>query len=429
MHPPERSEVEFNRLLDERRITAVFQPVVELDSGQVVGYEALARGPAGSSLSRPAALFEHAYRVGRADELDWVCRAAAFRGALAASLPQNTRLLVNVEPLSLRTPCPPDLVKVIAAGSRRFCVVLELTERALANDPAAVLPAVQDARREGTGIALDDVGAVPASLAMMPLLQPDLIKLDLSLVQSRSGPVQAQIVNAVLAEAERTGATILAEGIESPAHARTARSMGAELGQGWHYGVAVTDPAAPSRTAPRGVPRFDLDSARHKTPFEIITKSRPAHPASRELLKSMSRRIEYKANDPSEPAVLLACFQHVDKFDEATRQQYGDIATRATMVATLAEGMPVEPVRGVRGTMIRPDDPLRREWVVAVIGPHFAAALVAIEESGLDPEPAHRFSYAITHDRELVIATARPVLHRMRPLTPARPDNDPFWTD
>ncbi|HEV2896177.1 MAG TPA: EAL domain-containing protein, partial [Actinomycetota bacterium] len=90
-----------------------------------------------------------------------------------------------------------------------------MTERAVARDPGGLLGAVARARAVGWGVALDDVGAEPASLAVMPFVRPDVIKLDLRLVQGRTTAEVARIVNAVRAQAELTGARILAEGIET----------------------------------------------------------------------------------------------------------------------------------------------------------------------------------------------------------------------
>jgi hypothetical protein len=204
--------------------------------------------------------------------------------------------------------------------------------------------------------------------------------------------------------------------------------MGAVLGQGWHYGRPVSAPAMPAGLPPRAVPRLAVDTAAYRTPFEVVSKVRHAHPASPQLLGSLSRRIEYKAADPSEPTVLLASFQHARNLDDRTMQRYAEMAKRATMVAVLGEEMHHQPAEGIRGTALHGDDPLSDEWVVIVIGPHFTAALVAIEESR-DLTGTRQFRYAITHDRELVIAAARPLLQRMRPLSSANPHNDPFWTD
>lgn len=167
------------RLLAERAVRTVFQPLVSLDSGHVLGYEALDGW-------RPNPEHEH--------------------------LP--------------------------------LTVVLELTERALTSQPAQLLQTVARVRALGWGIALDDVGADPASLALLPLVQPDVIKLDLALVQHRASAHIAAVVNAVHAEAERSGTVVLAEGIETEQHLRTARAFGATSGR------AGTS-AAPARCRPR----------------------------------------------------------------------------------------------------------------------------------------------------------------------------------
>ena len=114
---------ELDRIVGARAVRAVFQPLVDLDSGDVVAYEALARGPAGSPLEPPAALFETAYGSVRVAELDWACRAAAFAAAAGAGLDPSLRLFVNCEPVSLGVPCPDDLWPVVDAAERRLRVV------------------------------------------------------------------------------------------------------------------------------------------------------------------------------------------------------------------------------------------------------------------------------------------------------------------
>ena len=77
--------------------------------------------------------------------------------------------------------------------------------------------------------------------------------------------------------------------------------------------------------------------------------------------------------------------------------------------------MPVEPGPGIRGGRIEVDDPLREEWCVVSVGPHFAAALVAKGCGDRGPEAERRFDVVITHDRDLVIETAQPLLRRLVP--------------
>src|SRR4051812_6699829 len=282
-------EAELCRILGEQLIHAVFQPIVDLDSGAIVAYEALARGPRGSTLERPDLLFAQARESGLVAELDWACRAAAFRGALDARL--STTLFVNVEPSSLDADPPDWLSSLLERVVRELDVVVELTERALTDHPAAMLARVERLRRLGLGVALDDVGADRRSLALMPFVAPDVIKLDLRLVQDHPSPAIAAIVHAVNAEAERSGAILLAEGIETPAQREVALALGARYGQGWLFGrPGALPPSTPEnalrRTRPApSVPTLD-------SPYEVVQPHVRPRRGTKHLLLAISRHLE-----------------------------------------------------------------------------------------------------------------------------------------
>ena len=419
--PPARrgttAELRWDDLLATQAVEAVFQPIVELIGGTVVGFEALARGPAGSPYELPAELFRAAYAAARVPELDWQCRAAAYRAALAAGMPPTCTLFVNTEPVSLGVPCPAGLRAAVRAAEAQLRVVIEVTERAVARDPAGLLAGVAQARDAGWGVALDDVGAEPSSLAVMPFVHPDIIKLDLRLIQGRSSPDVAQIVNAVQAQAERTGATILAEGIETREHIRVARSMGATLGQGYWYGrpARLPDPLppftadsvarVPLRPAPVVVPGG--------TPFSLISAVRVTSESTKELLLPTCIHLENMALHTAEPVVLLACFEDARHFTPATRRRYARLVERTVLAGVLGVGVPEYPVPGVRWGQLDDADELRREWNLVVLGPHFAAALVARDRGDGGPDGDRRFDAVITHDRELVIAAGRLMLRRL----------------
>ena len=112
-------------------------------------------------------------------------------------------------------------------------LVIEITESALTENPEAVLRTLTQLRTRGWAVSLDDVGADSRSLATMPLLYPDVIKLDLQLLAERTPADVARVVTAVGAEAERRHASVLAEGIDSPEQLAMARAAGATLGQGF----------------------------------------------------------------------------------------------------------------------------------------------------------------------------------------------------
>ena len=403
----------FRRVLDERDIQPVFQPLIDLETRQVLGYEALARGPEGTPLASPAALFAAAYRAGRVAELDWACRAAAFAEAARCGLGPPLTLFVNVEPVALGVPCPEDLRPAIEEARDRLRVVVEVTERAVAGDPARLLGTVAQARQAGWGVALDDVGAAPASLAVLPFVRPDLIKLDMRLLQGRTTAEAAHIINTVRAQAERTDAGVIAEGIETIKHAREAAAAGATIGQGFLFGYPGPLPS-PLPPAGRAVPLQRAGVATESpTPWEVVAAAREPRRATKELLLETSMQLEQQGLDAAEPNLLLACFQEARHFSAATRSRYEFLATRAAFTGVLGHGMPVTPVAGVRGADLAADDPLRGEWDLVVIGPRFAAALVARDCGDGGEERQRRFDVFVTHDRDLVVRAAEPLLRRL----------------
>jgi diguanylate cyclase (GGDEF)-like protein/PAS domain S-box-containing protein len=414
---PAAAAGELGRVLAERAVAAVYQPIVDLVSGDVVGYEALARGPEGSPLHRPDRLFAAAAAAGRTVELEWACRIAAVRGALEAGLGRGASLFLNSEPAVIDAPCPPESAELWERAQRELALVVEVTERAITSRPAELTRVLADQRAAGHVVALDDVGAAVRSLALLPLIAPDVIKLDLRLVQDRPSTDQAAIVSAVAAERERTGAQILAEGIEHDGHLLVARSLGATLGQGWKFGRPgpLTAPLPISRVRPT-VTAPEHPSA--DTPFALVEGARGGQigEATKALLLPISHHLEHRAQRIGEGAVILSTFQDARHFTPATRRRYEALARRASLVAAFGVGLPAEPVHGVRGAQLDADDPVAGEWSVIVLGPHFAGALVArdLGDTGC-AERDRRFAFAMVYDRGLVIAAARTLVSRIAP--------------
>jgi EAL domain-containing protein (putative c-di-GMP-specific phosphodiesterase class I) len=141
-----------DRILEKRAITPVFQPLVDLRTHQVIAYEALSRGPAGSPMQAPNVLFEAARDLGRVNELDWVCRAVALEAALEAKLSQGITLFMNVEPDVLGSPVPDELKFVQRMAERSLRVILEVTERALTVRPAELVGRGAGRRRGESGL-------------------------------------------------------------------------------------------------------------------------------------------------------------------------------------------------------------------------------------------------------------------------------------
>ena len=412
------AEIELDRLLAAGGVRSVYQPIVELYTGATVGYEALARAPHSSPLRSPDVLFAAARAAGRVTELDLLCQKAALAGARLAGLRTPWTLFVNVEPESAyATLLASDRVEGVEQRTPEAMgcqIVVELTERALIADPAALLALVGRIRARGWGIALDDVGAHPDSLALLPLLSPDVIKLDLRLVQQRATAEIAQIVTAVNAEAERSGSAVLAEGIETPRHLDIALSLGASLGQGWLLGrpVALPDPLPTfTGTSVRVNGAGELPSTR--SPFEIVAAHRSARLSRKGLLIELSKHLEAQALTAGQSTVVLSTFQNASYFTPATRRRYAELAAQTAFVGVFGQDMPAEPQLGVRGTVLDVDDPLSGEWDIAVVGAHYAATLVARDLGNSGPDRERQFEFVLSHDRSLAIQVALALISRV----------------
>jgi EAL domain-containing protein (putative c-di-GMP-specific phosphodiesterase class I) len=408
--------VAISQLIASGGVRALYQPIVDLDSRETVAFEALARGPEGTSLEAPVDLFGEAARHGLVGELDRLCRSVAIEGALEVGLRPPKNLFVNAEPSAMSGE-EPVLSHLEALRDGQVRVVVEFTERDLASRPAEILGAVRWLRSRGCGIALDDVGADETSLALLPFLSPDVIKLDMSLVQERRASQRAaHVINAAAAEVERSGAVLLAEGIETEEHLVRARAMGATLGQGWLFGrprELVHDDSAPP--SGRGVLRRRVARSRAGTPFDLVADSRRIRRGDKRLLLALSRQLEAEALGLGAETVLLATFQEDKFFTARSSRRYVEIAECAAFVGALGVGMDPKPAAGVRGARLAPDDPLRREWDVVVVGPHFAGAFVARDLGDDGPDADRRFDFYVTYDRDLVLEAARALMAKIVP--------------
>jgi EAL domain-containing protein (putative c-di-GMP-specific phosphodiesterase class I) len=250
-------------LLDEPQLDIAFQPIVRLRDQSILGLEALARPWEGYGFEGPADAFAVAEKVDRAHELDALCRAAALARA-GAALPAGALLFLNVHPQTLDhdTLDGERLLRAVhAAGLQPSEVVLEVTERSQAR-LAQVVAGAARLRELGFRIALDDVGSGNSGLETLRQLPVDFVKIDRSIVASATSEVSAQaVLVAIVAYARRTGAFVIAEGIESDeilsyvrhAHELDAmRDLSIEGGQGYLLGRPSTAPEPAARLAATG---------------------------------------------------------------------------------------------------------------------------------------------------------------------------------
>ncbi|GIF70572.1 sensor domain-containing phosphodiesterase [Asanoa siamensis] len=403
----ERSpDTAFEAILRERAIFPLFQPVVAIADRSVVGFEALARGPKGQ-YETAGALFDAAARLGRSMDLDWLCAGAAGEHFVASGL-RDLALFVNLDPYTLSGPFRERLLDVFAGLMRDGQqLVIEITERSVTQNPPALMDAVLQARRMSVRVALDDVGVEPSSLAAMPLVNPDIIKIDRSVVQAHS-PTWAvsHVVNAVLHEATRSGAQILAEGIESEEHLDVARSLGATLAQGYLFGRPAPLPSRvrPSTTT---LARVTARQVPERTPYEMLSGTDQVNPTTPALLAAMTGHIENQALHTDDAAILVVNVGHVDNLDDEARLRYGYMTTRGVEVYLLGHGVAPEPGGRIRGVPLDATDPLVHERAALFIGSHYASGVFA-REAGTG------FEAGVCYDRERIVEATLPLVRRLR---------------
>lgn len=209
-------------------ITPAFQPIADLKTGEIVGFEALARFEGGGS---PAEWFSDAARVGLGVDLE----VAAIRAALPhlQHVAGSNYLSVNVSP---ELAVSPRLLEVLD-GAPLDRVVIEITEHTHVDDSDALLGALADLRARGVRLAIDDVGAGYSSMSLILHLHPDVIKLDVDLTRGidQDGDRRALIASLVTF-ARAIGSRVVAEGIETEEEARTLTDLGVHSGQGYLLG-------------------------------------------------------------------------------------------------------------------------------------------------------------------------------------------------
>jgi EAL domain-containing protein (putative c-di-GMP-specific phosphodiesterase class I) len=410
-----------DEILTRGMLRSVFQPIVDLETGALFGFEALTRGPEGSLLEYPDRLFAAARTEERLAELDAACQLTAVASAERHAITSPLTLFVNAEPQGSGFASLPGLGRGVRG-------VIELTERTLTHRLADLVPAVQTAREQGWGIALDDVGADTRSLALMPLLRPDVIKLDLRLVQDQPTPEIAAIAGAVGAQAERTGATVLAEGIETEAQAQYARALGATLGQGFLFGHPSQEPASmPATDIPLPIYSVSLPYT-WRTPFELASAHRTVRRGTIALLAAISRELERQAATSRRTSLLISSFPGVDQWMSQMNEVYRELANELAFAAVLGVGIPPDPSPGLKGVNVYEDDPVSGTWNVIVISAHFASMLTATERPRT-ANAAQEFDFIFTYDRTVIVECAQALMLRVARLPSAREEGNNLSSD
>ena len=248
---PEAAEL--GRIFRERDLVTLFQPIVECDSGNVLGWEALLRGPAGP-LHRPLDLFRAAERHGCLVELDMLSRRLAIKRFAASAVGETGQLFLNVMIESLQSgdhleSLASCCVETLGLGSDR--IVIEISELHPTTDTASLAEAVAYFQREGFRVALDDVGAGYNGLRLWAETRPDLIKVDRYFVDGiHASDEKRRFLETIVRLAHSLGSQVVGEGVEQPADLEVLASLNVEMAQGYLYARPADVPPMAKRIAP-----------------------------------------------------------------------------------------------------------------------------------------------------------------------------------
>jgi diguanylate cyclase (GGDEF)-like protein len=349
-------------ILEQRRLSALFQPIIDLKSGEFLGFEGLIRGPADSPLHSPINLFGAAEQQGLQLELEMLSRQVVLETFAKLNLPGN--LFLNVSPETLTNPSFKDgqtLTFLKQLGLDPARVIIEITENQPTFDFEAMRDALLHYRGMGFKIAIDDLGEGFSSLRLWSELRPEFIKIDMHFVQGVDrDPIKLQFLKSIQHIAESCGTHVIAEGVETEAELRVVKDIGIALGQG--YFIARPSPTPPllaSTETSRIInssnialfPKADFYQRSQTTAHKLLTYVEPVHPDT--LIDHIFER--FNANPAlriipvvrnSVPLGLINRYHFIDRFSKPFQRELhskkpcGDLIQGDPLL--VEKGMPIE---------------------------------------------------------------------------------------
>jgi len=228
-------QVAVEEIIGRGLITPVYQPLVRLSDGALHGYEALSRISRPGLIENTEELFSRAGEMGLASSLEVLCRKKALVNVRELEIPG--KIFLNVSPALFQSR---DHERGITAGLleelriERSRIVFELTERTIIDDYDLFLRGVAHYREQGYSIAIDDLGSGYAGLQILARLEPEYVKLSRFLIANiELSPTRQALVESLVSFCNKTGARVIAEGIERPEELAYLRSLGIHFGQGY----------------------------------------------------------------------------------------------------------------------------------------------------------------------------------------------------
>ncbi|WP_028766567.1 GGDEF domain-containing protein [Shewanella fidelis] len=242
-------KLELDKIIDKEKIKAVFQPICNISTHKIHGFEALSRGPEHSPLYSPVPLFRTAAYEGRLSELEGVCRRISIQQFKHSQL--QGKLFLNISPKALLDPNHEKgltLGLVQELGLQPSQVVIELSEQYPADDIDLLKSCLNHYRSQGFLTAIDDLGAGYSGLRLWSELAPDYVKIDRHFIESiDTSSVKQEFVRSIIALCQNLSCKVIAEGIETQEELVILKQLGIIYCQGFLLGRPEVEP---NRTIP-----------------------------------------------------------------------------------------------------------------------------------------------------------------------------------
>ena len=239
------SRFTLQRIIIEQKVETVFQPIVHMESMEIMGYEALSRGPAGTEFESPLLMFILAAEFGLSYELDTLCRKKALESAHRVDT--DKRIFVNTLTMTIYDPefrgaYLKQLLEDFKIKPEN--VVFELNEKLAIDNYDLFREAMKDYLDVGIVHASDDIGAGYSDLERIMELSPGILKIDINLVRDIDKHYMKQeIIKAMVSLSRGIGSEIVAEGVETKEEYRKLKELGITYGQGYLFAKPSAEPS------------------------------------------------------------------------------------------------------------------------------------------------------------------------------------------
>ncbi|WP_052506993.1 GGDEF domain-containing protein [Desulfonatronovibrio magnus] len=301
---------ELRNIIELPGIKALYQPIMDFRTNNIIGWEALARGPENSQFHTPLALFDFAEDTGMLFQLERTCREQAIKSI--GPLGRDQKIFLNIHPQTLVDPNfkTGETMRLLEQnGLTPDNVVFEITERHSTRNFTLFFESLNHYRQQGYMVAVDDLGAGYNGLFSVAEIKPDFIKIDMSLTRGvDSNPAKRALVEAIITFAEKMDAKVIAEGIETRNQLEALVAMGAHSGQGFFLARPEFPKPAPSFNFKAYIPKETLSNAKFFGRMKIRELTETTVAVARETkISSIKSYFEDEGDDNDPISAIVVC--------------------------------------------------------------------------------------------------------------------------